>query len=58
VKWEWALGRRIKRRVAPPEDPRPAGGPDVLPAPERVKELVSQFGADRVKRMALLVSLA
>jgi hypothetical protein len=42
--------------VAPPEKPKAVGEPDVLLALEGVKELVSQFGADRVKKMVDLLS--
>jgi hypothetical protein len=41
--------------VAPPEKPKSAGEPDVLLALEGVKELVNQFGADKVKRMVDLI---
>jgi hypothetical protein len=41
--------------VAPPEKPMAAGEPDLLLALEGVKELVSQFGADRVKRMVDII---
>jgi hypothetical protein len=41
--------------VAPPEKPKAVGEPDVLLALEGVKELVSQFGADKVKRMVDLL---
>ena len=41
--------------VAPPEKPKSAGELDVLLALEGVKELVNQFGADRVKRMVDLL---
>ena len=37
------------------EKPRSAGEPDVLLALEGIKELVGQFGADKVKRMADLI---
>jgi len=42
--------------VAPPEKPKAAGEPDVLLALEGVKELVQQFGPDRVKKMIDLLS--
>ena len=40
---------------SPPEQSKAAGEPDVLLALEGVKELVNQFGADRVKRMVDLL---
>ena len=46
----------IENYVAPPEKPKAAGEPDVLLALEGVKELVQQFGADRVKRMVDIIS--
>jgi hypothetical protein len=45
----------IEGYVAPPERPRNAGEPDMLLALEGVKELVNQFGAERVKRMVDLL---
>ena len=45
----------IEGYVAPPERPRTPGEPDMLLALEGVKELVNQFGADRVKRMVDLL---
>jgi hypothetical protein len=42
--------------VAPPEKPKAAGDPDILLALEGVKELVSQYGPDRVKKMVDLLS--
>jgi hypothetical protein len=45
----------IEGYVAPPEKPRTAGEPDVLLALEGVKELVNQFGADKVRRMVDLL---
>ena len=59
-----AKGRGRKRQeqsAAPPaaaerQAPQPAGGqPDMLDALESVKQLVDQFGADRVKRMVDLL---
>jgi hypothetical protein len=41
--------------LAPPEKPKAADEPDILLALEGIKELVSQFGADRVKRMVDLL---
>jgi hypothetical protein len=41
--------------AAPPEKPMAAGEPDLLLALEGVKELVGQFGADRVKRMVDII---
>jgi hypothetical protein len=41
--------------VAPPEKPKSAGEPDVLLALEGIKDLVGQFGADKVKRMVDLI---
>ncbi len=46
----------VEDYVAPPEKPKAAGEPDVLLALEGVKELVSQFGAERVKKMVDLLS--
>jgi hypothetical protein len=45
----------VEGYVAPPEKPKAAGEPDVLLALEGVKELVQQFGADKVKRMVDLI---
>jgi hypothetical protein len=45
----------VEGYVAPPEKPKVAGEPDVLLALEGVKELVNQFGADKVKRMVDLI---
>jgi hypothetical protein len=42
--------------LAPPEKPKATGEPDVLLALEGVKELVQQFGPDRVKKMVDLLS--
>jgi hypothetical protein len=50
-----AVAPIIEGYVAPPEKPKSAGEPDVLLALEGVKELVSQFGADKVKRMVDLL---
>jgi hypothetical protein len=41
--------------VASPEKPKAAGEPDVLLALESVKELVGQFGAEKLKRMVDLM---
>ena len=46
----------VEGYVAPPEKPKAAGEPDVLLALEGVKELVGQFGAERVKKMVDLLS--
>jgi hypothetical protein len=46
-----AKAARVEGYLAPPEKPKVAGEPDVLLALEGVKELVSQFGADKLKRM-------
>ena len=43
----------IEGYVAPP--PKPPGEPDVLLALESVKELVEQFGADKIKRIVDLL---
>jgi hypothetical protein len=48
-------GVLVEGYVAPPERPKAAGEPDILLALEDVKQLVSQFGADRVKRMVDLL---
>ena len=45
----------VEGYVAPPEKPKAAGEPDVLLALEGIKELVDQFGVDRVKRMVDLI---
>jgi hypothetical protein len=45
----------VEGYVAPPEKPKAGGEPDLLLALEGVKELVNQFGADRVKRMVDLL---
>jgi hypothetical protein len=45
----------VEGYVAPPEKPKAAGEPDVLLALEGIKELVGQFGADKVKRMVDLL---
>ena len=46
----------VEGYVAPPEKPRSPGDPDVLMALQGVKELVGQFGAERVKKMVDLLS--
>jgi hypothetical protein len=46
----------VEGDVAPSDRPRSAGEPDVLLALEGIKELVGQFGADRVKKMVDLLS--
>jgi hypothetical protein len=46
----------VEGYVAPPEKPKASGEPDVLLALEGVKELVQQFGPDRVKKMVDLLS--
>jgi hypothetical protein len=46
----------VEGYVAPPEKPKAAGDSDILLALEGVKELVSQFGPDRVKKMVDLLS--
>ena len=45
----------IEGYVAPPEKPKAPGEPDVLLALESVKDLVSQFGAEKLKRMVDLL---
>jgi hypothetical protein len=45
----------VEGYVAPPMKPKAAGEPDILLALEGVKELVQQFGADRVKRMVDII---
>jgi hypothetical protein len=45
----------VEGYVAPPEKPRSAGEPDFLLALENIKELVGQYGSDRVKRMVDLL---
>ena len=45
----------VEGYVAPPEKPKADGEPDVLLALETVKELVGQFGADKLKRMVDLI---
>jgi hypothetical protein len=45
----------VEGYVAPPEKPKAPGEPDVLLALETVKELVGQFGADKLKRMVDLM---
>ena len=45
----------VEGYVAPPEKPKAAGEPDLLLALEGIKELVVQFGADRVKRMVDII---
>jgi hypothetical protein len=45
----------VEGYVAPPTKPKSAGEPDVLLALETVKELVGQFGADKLKRMVDLM---
>jgi hypothetical protein len=46
----------VEGYVAPAVKPKAAGEPDVLLALEGVKELVSQFGPERVKKMVDLLS--
>ena len=45
----------VEGYVSPPEKPKAAGEPDVLLALETVKDLVGQFGADKLKRMVDLL---
>ena len=45
----------VEGYVAPPDKPKAAGESDILLALEGIKELVGQFGADRVKRMVDLI---
>jgi hypothetical protein len=46
---------QVEGYVAPPEKPKAPGEPDMLLALEGIKELVGQFGADRVKRMVDII---
>jgi hypothetical protein len=45
----------VEGYLAPLEKPKATGEPDVLLALEGIKELVSQFGADKLKRMVDLM---
>jgi hypothetical protein len=46
----------VEGYVAPPEKPKAVGEPDVLLALEAIKPLVTNLGADRVKRLADLLA--
>ncbi len=46
----------VEGYIAPPEKPKAVGEPDLLMALEGVKELVGQYGAERVKKMVNLLS--
>ncbi len=50
-----AQSQAVEGYLAPPEKPKAAGEPDMLLALENVKELVSQFGAEKLKRMVDLM---
>jgi hypothetical protein len=45
----------VEGYLAPPVKPKAAGEPDILLALEGIKDLVSQYGADRVKRMVDII---